>query len=300
MTQQVFDDNKEKLGDQYADGKAAKVWEMYIGSKQKRTENYKSFICQLLRNHKCTRVLDVACGTGVDSIMLLEEGFKVISTDASDQMLKYALKERWNRRKEAEFDNWVIEEANWLTLQDDLEDVKECPEKGFDAVVCLGNSFAHLLDFDGDQRGQRLALRNFRSLIKPGGILILDHRNFDEILRTGKPPLGKNVLYTGQRIIDINCTNLYVNGNPYMTTFDYTMDVSAYVSEESKKAKWFSEDRKEHFRLSYYPHQLENFSSLLRQVFGSEAEHQIYGDFKTLDEIDCPTYFMHVVEKVSF
>lgn len=65
MTQQVFDDGKEKLGDQYADGKAAKVWEMYIGSKQKRTENYKEFISQLLHNHGCKKILDVACGTGL-------------------------------------------------------------------------------------------------------------------------------------------------------------------------------------------------------------------------------------------
>lgn len=42
----------------------------------------------------------------VDSIMLLEEGFEVVSVDASDKMLKYALKERWNRRKEDAFDNW--------------------------------------------------------------------------------------------------------------------------------------------------------------------------------------------------
>lgn len=38
--------------------------------------------------------------------MLLEEGFKVVSVDASDKMLKHALKERWERRKESAFDNW--------------------------------------------------------------------------------------------------------------------------------------------------------------------------------------------------
>jgi glycine N-methyltransferase len=38
--------------------------------------------------------------------MLLEEGFKVTSIDASDKMLKYAFKARWNRRKEEAFDNW--------------------------------------------------------------------------------------------------------------------------------------------------------------------------------------------------
>ena len=44
----------------------------------------------------------------VDSILLLENGFKVTSTDASDKMLKQALKIRWQRRKEKAFDNWGV------------------------------------------------------------------------------------------------------------------------------------------------------------------------------------------------
>jgi len=38
--------------------------------------------------------------------MLVEEGFEVVSVDASDKMLKYALKERWARRTEPAFDKW--------------------------------------------------------------------------------------------------------------------------------------------------------------------------------------------------
>ena len=44
--------------------------------------------------------------TRVDSILLLDEGFKVTSVDASDKMLKQAYKTRWDRRKEEAFDNW--------------------------------------------------------------------------------------------------------------------------------------------------------------------------------------------------
>ena len=49
--------------------------------------------------------------------------------------------------------SWVIEEANWMSLVKDLRAV--VPEGGFDAVVCLGNSFAHLPDWHGDQRDHR-------------------------------------------------------------------------------------------------------------------------------------------------
>lgn len=52
------------LPDQYADGKAAKVWELYIGDKKSRTEEYRTWVVSLLKKHGCQRVLDVACGTG--------------------------------------------------------------------------------------------------------------------------------------------------------------------------------------------------------------------------------------------
>jgi len=54
----------EGLRDQYADGKAARVWEVYIGDKSSRTENYRNFIISLLRKKNCKTVLDLACGTG--------------------------------------------------------------------------------------------------------------------------------------------------------------------------------------------------------------------------------------------
>lgn len=50
----------------------------------------------------------------------------------------------------------VIEEGNWLTLQDDIADIKEVPEEGFDAVICLGNSFAHLPDITGEWSAKNL------------------------------------------------------------------------------------------------------------------------------------------------
>lgn len=82
-----------------------------------------------------------------------------------------------------------------MSLVEDLEGVVGArPPGGFDAVICLGNSFAHLPDFEGDQRPQRAALTNFRDLLKPGGVLLIDHRNFDEILATGQVPT-KNVYY---------------------------------------------------------------------------------------------------------
>lgn len=289
----------EGLPDQYADGAAARVWEFYIGCKQGRTSAYREWFSQLLKNRKCTNVLDVACGTGVDSIMLLEEGFRVLSTDASDKMLKYALKERWNRRKEDAFDTWVIEEANWLTLVDDLEGIDK-PKGGYDAVICLGNSFAHLPDFSGKLINQRVALENFYAMVKPGGILVVDHRNYDAILNSGSVP-AKNVYYNSEFITDMKCSNLYVNGRPTMVTLDYSMDMSTLADkpEEFAKSKLKKEDVKgtHKFRLSYYPHQLKEFSGVVSEIFGSDAKHDVYGDFLPVGEASNPAYYIHVVQK---
>lgn len=275
------------LPDQYADGKAAKVWQLYIGDTRSRTDEYRNAVVQLLRQHKCQRILDVACGTGVDSIMLLEEGFTLVSADASDKMLKYALKERWNRRKEEAFDKWVIEEANWLTLSRDIPK----PGDGFDAVICLGNSFAHLPDFKGDQSDQKLALHNIASMVKPGGILIIDHRNNDAILKTGHVPQGKNIYYKSDLTSDISTSVLYVNSKPHMVTLDYTLHLPNEGDQQPDVST---------FRLSYYPHRLEGFTEMLKAAFQGKCQHSLYGDFKPhCPGQDTPCYYIHVVKKTG-
>lgn len=58
----------------------------------------------------------------------------------------------------------VIEEANWLTLQEDIQK----PGDGFDAVICLGNSFAHLPDFKG-----MFEIKWFATMYAIDGVFIL-------------------------------------------------------------------------------------------------------------------------------
>ncbi|XP_012660278.1 glycine N-methyltransferase isoform X1 [Otolemur garnettii] len=350
----------EGLPDQYADGEAARVWQLYIGDTRSRTAEYKAWLLGLLRQHGCQRVLDVACGTGVDSIMLVEEGFTVTSVDASDKMLKYALKERWNRRHEPAFDKWVIEEANWMTLN---KDVPLPAEGGFDAVICLGNSFAHLPDCkgeggcglghgpcleplstdpwtlallpkhtllffpfsalalaplgrgevggrlvlgvlsrqslsipiwsSGDQSEHQVALKNIASMVRSGGLLIIDHRNYDHILSTGCAPPGKNIYYKSDLTKDITTSVLTVNNKAHMVTLDYTVQVPGAGQDGSPGLS--------KFRLSYYPHRLASFTELLRAAFGGKCQHSILGDFKPYKpgQAYIPCYFIHVLKRTD-
>ena len=88
----------------------------------------------------------------------------------------------------------VIAEANWKTLVEDMDSVQNRPACGYDAIICLGNSFTHVLSLDGDQENQKQVLRNYRAMLKPGGVLIIDHRNFDEVIKTGVFP-SSNIYY---------------------------------------------------------------------------------------------------------
>ncbi|KAL3266523.1 hypothetical protein HHI36_010691 [Cryptolaemus montrouzieri] len=221
--------------------------------------------------------------------MLLEEGFDVTSTDASDKMLKYALKARWNRRKVPEFDNWVIEEANWLTL---YEDIEQLIGDGFDAVICLGNSFAHMLDSFGDQREQKQAFRNFEKCLKPGGFLLIDHRNYDNIIDTGRTN-PKSIYYNSNHMIDIKTSVMYTGGKPALVILDYLIDTTASFG----KNEFITENNISEFRLSYYPHRLKVFNSMLVNTFGENAYHEIYGDFKSLNEVENPNFYIHYIEK---
>ncbi|XP_061889755.1 glycine N-methyltransferase [Entelurus aequoreus] len=271
----------EGLPDQYADGKAAKVWQLYIGNTQSRTAEYKSWVVALLREQGARTVLDVACGTGVDSIMLVEEGFNVMSVDASDKMLKYALKTRWERRKEQAFDQWEIEEANWLTLPEDIQK----PGKGFDAVICLGNSFAHLPDFKGDQSDHKLALQNIGEYGQTRCRILIYQ------IWSGPSSTRQNIYYQSDLTQDISTSVLWVNSKPHMITLDYTLQVPQAGPQSPPEVS--------KFRLSYYPHRLGRFKELLQAAFQGQVEHQVYGDFLAYvpGQTKAPCYFVHVCKK---
>ena len=61
--------------------------------------------------------------------------------------------------------------------------------------------------------------------------------------------------------------------------------------------------RQHSFHVSFVPHRVEAFTTLLLDVFGAESKHSVYGDFKlwTQDESfnksDPPAYFIHVIQK---
>ena len=74
------------------------------------------------------RVLDAACGIGVDAAALLRRGFDVAASDASDEMAAAARQ----RLRSLGADGTSVINSAWMDLPDNFE------AESFDAVFCIG------------------------------------------------------------------------------------------------------------------------------------------------------------------
>ena len=125
-------------------------------------EPQKRFFRDYLETNGLTSVLDVGCGTGSYVLDLSKSGTRAMGVDLSTDMVEIAVSRARESRSSAEF-----AEANML----DMSPVSQ----NFDAVMCIGNTLAHL---NGEVEVQQ-ALKQF-SL--KGNHLILQVVNYDRIL----------------------------------------------------------------------------------------------------------------------
>jgi glycine/sarcosine N-methyltransferase len=113
------------------------------------------------------RVLDAACGTGMHAIALSQRGFRLSGADLSQGMVDRARENAAAAAQQVEF------------LRAGFGDLAHYfPPASFDAILCLGNSLPHLLSV----ADLSLALHDFSTVLRPGGRMILQNRNFDAVM----------------------------------------------------------------------------------------------------------------------
>lgn len=139
----------------------------YLYSDSKANQITVGFILWAFENYasqKVCKVLDCACGTGAQTLYLLEKGFEMMASDYSPEMLEVA------KRK--------IKDKGF-TCQTAVNDVRSLPyENEFDALIFMFSAFNHLLTTDDVLR----ALVFMKNALVPGGIAVIDIANLIDLM----------------------------------------------------------------------------------------------------------------------
>jgi SAM-dependent methyltransferase len=122
------------------------------------------FFVRLFEGQDVRQILDAACGTGHHALALAGHGYQVVGADLSASMVQRARDNAASSGLDVRFEVLGLGELATLT-------------QPFDAVLCLGNSLPHLLT----ARAVDGALRDFAAVLRPGGFLVIQNRNFDRV-----------------------------------------------------------------------------------------------------------------------
>lgn len=230
-------------------------WDDYIGWEGRAASEGTFFIDQL-RDRGVEKVLDVATGTGFNSVQLLKAGFETVSADGSAEMLHKAYE---NGRQHGHVLRVV--QADWRWLNRDVHGE-------YDAIICLGNSFTHLFS----ERDRRKALAEFYAMLKHDGVLILDQRNYDEILDHG-----------------------FSSQHKYFYCGDTVTAEPEYVDDGLARFRYTFHDDGSVYHLNMFPLRKDYVRRLMREVGFQKIDS--YGDFQETYGQSAPDFWIHVAEK---
>lgn len=136
-----------------------KIWGKY---------NYDSdvqFLHGLFRDYDCRKVIDIGCGTGGHALRLSRRGYEVTGVDVSPAMLKIARKK--NKETKVKFVEGDMRKLNKVIQKDEK----------FDAAVCLGQTFSHLIT----NRDVRMFLNGLHNILRKRGLFVFNARNAKKI-----------------------------------------------------------------------------------------------------------------------
>lgn len=115
-------------------------------------------------------ILDSACGNGVQATALALNGYNVVATDISSEMI--ALTNDFSKKCGIQLKTDV---KAWIDLPYEYSN-------SFDIVFCTGNSIVHSPDAISRQNN----LTALTKLLKPKGTLVIETRNWDKVIIENK------------------------------------------------------------------------------------------------------------------
>lgn len=207
-----------------------------------------------LKKYRNPRILDLAMGTGQDSISLLKEGFNIESNDIDEDGIKIAKE----LAKEANVE-LHLHRIDWK----DFLKTNEFPSESFDLVFSLGNSFPNYM-LNKDQRID--ALRGFWRILKRGGTLVFDTRNFDYIFEN-----KDEILKNPEKNFNFGYRSTYVNHQVKGFPVEVSENRLHYIWKHYKNKTWAE--------LDLWPATIRSVQSLIRETLG-DVPVRMYYDYQ--------------------
>jgi len=159
----------------------AGIWKKHV-QPDKRKERFKPFLQKILEKqfgrdymNRTLTILDSSSGIGCDAALLKEMcPFSQVYLEVPDALESEAeeyLKDRRTRSGEDRHSKIVMNTTPWDFFEDKYKEEK------FDLISVVGNFISRGKNLDKI----KAHVERFKNLLKPKGLLIIDHRNYDRI-----------------------------------------------------------------------------------------------------------------------
>jgi hypothetical protein len=181
----------------------AMAWSGYTGSLKDR-KHIHEFLDKLLKKFKHGRgtILDAAAGIGNEALYLLKKGY-VVEINEVDPTFEHQLLKNFCSDVDLKERGITEDQIRSRVHRKDWRDLTQEMLPGtISAILVLGNSLSMVVR-DGKEERKK-CIEQFFKLLSPGGMLIIDERNYPKIrdeLKKGKDVYGKGVLYPAPEII---------------------------------------------------------------------------------------------------
>lgn len=180
-----------------------------------RMKNEDRFFQHIFRECLASSILDMGCGTGGHALYWAEAGLNTVGIDSSPEMI-----ERAKERAEAEELDVEFECLPLTHFADKLQ-------QQFGAVVCVGNTLPHLLEFDDLLK----CFQQAAAAMKPSGAAIFHCLNYLRILEVKKRDFP-----TKSRVVDgvEYVFSRFYDFDPKHLRFHFVVSVKEDVEWKSK------------------------------------------------------------------
>lgn len=254
----------------------AENWESFVDPPA-RLATETPFLEELLKSASgIQNIFDAATGIGVESVLLFNKGYHVTSNEVDDHLRRCAVDYSARQTPPVQL---TYTTHDWRDL---------CTYQGpkFDMVLVLGNSLCLI----SDAGHRELSIRGFAHILRPGGLLVVDERNFPRILRSRKEILENPILNFRYKATIMYCGTIIrgcpVRLNGEKITFAYYQSGRSIRDWDDLKKEGVVKGT-----LDMYPFKADELPQLLTSNgFGSITK---YSDLKRGDNPDAD-FFTYV------